>query len=314
MEVVNYKVFVDCKTYNQSIYIKDTMNGFCMQKTEFPFVCAIIDDASTDGEPDCIQNYLESYFETQNDDNYRYDETEDYRRVFAQHKTNKNCYFLIVYLKYNHYRIKKSKESYISEWRGSSEYQAICEGDDYWIDPLKLQKQVAFMDTHLEHSMCFHATRFVNEKGKTEDKGGYDFDIEECNVEDYILQGAGIIRLNTILYSSKLYTGYSKWALGASVGDGPICLTLFENGKVAYMNKVMSVTRVNSDGSWHQIQHESFKRRHKHYKNILWIWKKYDEFSLHKHHKTVVKKIRINRRKHWKDFLVNLKHQYFGSF
>lgn len=303
MEKHNYKVFVTCWTYNQSKYIKDTMDGFSIQKTDFPFVCAIIDDASTDGEPKVIQNYLDSDFEMHGSDYYRYDDTEDCRRVFAQHKTNKNCFFLVVYLKYNHYQIKKTKAPYVAEWSSKAEYQALCEGDDYWIDPLKLQKQVAFMDTHPDHSMCFHPTRFVNEKGDANDKGLYDSDLVDCNVEDYILCGAGAIRINSVLYSSRLYTGYSKWAIGATIGDGPLCLTLFENGEVAYINDVMSVTRVNSEGSWHQNQKSSLKLRHSHYLNVTKLWKQYDGWSNGKHHRAVRKKIWINRKSYYRSVL-----------
>ena len=60
-----YKVFVYCNTFNQTSYIKDTMDGFCMQQTNFPFVCMIMDDASTDGEPEVIKQYLNDNFDTE---------------------------------------------------------------------------------------------------------------------------------------------------------------------------------------------------------------------------------------------------------
>ena len=93
-------VYVSCKTYNQSSFIKDALNGFCIQKTAFPFVCAIIDDASTDGEPKVIRDYLYMHFALDDVSTVRRDETDDYSRVFVQHKENKNCFFVIVCLKY----------------------------------------------------------------------------------------------------------------------------------------------------------------------------------------------------------------------
>ena len=62
MEVNKFFFFFSCMTYNHSAFIEETLNGFCSQQTTFPFVCAIIDDASTDGEPEVIRNYLSAFY------------------------------------------------------------------------------------------------------------------------------------------------------------------------------------------------------------------------------------------------------------
>ena len=62
LPTTTYKVRIVCNTYNQALYIKDTMDGFCMQTTNFPFVAIIVDDASTDGEPEVIRRYLQEHF------------------------------------------------------------------------------------------------------------------------------------------------------------------------------------------------------------------------------------------------------------
>ena len=74
------KVCVWCNTYNQASYIKDTMEGFCIQQTQFPFVCLIMDDASTDGEPEVIKQYLLNFFDTE-----WTKETNDFYLTFAHH-------------------------------------------------------------------------------------------------------------------------------------------------------------------------------------------------------------------------------------
>jgi len=138
-------------TFNHAPYIEDAMNGFCMQETTFPFVCTIMDDASTDGEPEVIKKYLQEHFDLDNKAMVRNEETDDYVMTFAQHKTNKNCYFAVYFLKYNHYSIKKSKIPYIQEWQDQVKYIALCEGDDYWIAPDKLPKQYDFLENHSEY-------------------------------------------------------------------------------------------------------------------------------------------------------------------
>lgn len=316
MNNISFKVFTRCFTYNQVGYIGDALDGFCMQQTNFPFVCLIMDDASTDGEVGYLKNYLDNNFEPQDSKYYYNDETDDYRRVFTRHKTNRNCYFVVIFLKYNHYQIKKFKTQYYPDYCINAEYQALCEGDDYWTDPLKLQKQVDYLDSHQTHSMCFHASCFRDSNGNEANNGLYDSNVEDCDIRDYIVNGFGAIRLNTILYRTSMYIDFREWAIGSPIGDGPICLTLFEKGKVAYMNEVMSLTRVNAAGSWHLSQQSSFKRRRIHYKKVLKLWRQFDKWSKKKHHKVVREKIKLNRKNYCfyevTLFLSQIKHSIFN--
>ena len=151
MEYPKFKVTVSCMTYNQAKYITDAMNGFTMQQTSFPFVCTIVDDASTDGEQDVIRNYVEDNFDF-SEGSVSYQKETDYANItYAQHKTNKNCYFAVLYLKNNLYSQPEKKKGCLKEWRDGVEYMAICEGDDYWIMSDKLEKQVIFLDEHQEY-------------------------------------------------------------------------------------------------------------------------------------------------------------------
>ena len=138
-----YKVHVWCNTYNQASYIKDTMDGFCMQQTSFPFACLIMDDASTDGEPEVIKQYLNDHFDTE-----WTKETDDYHLTVARHQENRNCYFAVYLLKYNHYSIKKPRLKYYKGLTDEIDYVALCEGDDYWTDAHKLQKQADALDAN----------------------------------------------------------------------------------------------------------------------------------------------------------------------
>ena len=126
-------VIIRCTTYNHEPYIRDCLEGFVMQHTTFPFYAIVHDDASIDGTASIVQEYAEKYpdiihpiIETEN----QYSKHDgSLRRIMdgASKKAN---------------------------------YIAFCEGDDYWTDPLKLQKQVDFLEEHKEFDMC--CTRFIH--------------------------------------------------------------------------------------------------------------------------------------------------------
>lgn len=154
-EQYKWMVCVRCMTYNQASYIVDAMNGFTMQQTTFPYVCAIVDDASTDGEPDVIRKYLDEHFNLDDQMIARHEETDDYVMTFAQHKENRNCHFAVYFLKYNHYG-KKRKEPYYECFLKSARYFASCEGDDYWTESRKLQMQYDYLESHPEVVLSCH--------------------------------------------------------------------------------------------------------------------------------------------------------------
>lgn len=155
-----YKVCVYCSTFNQASYIKDTMDGFCMQQTNFPFVCLIMDDASTDGEPEVLEAYLNDHFDTE-----WTKETDDYHLTVARHQENRNCYFAVYLLKYNHYGIKKRKLKYFREVADEIDYVAFCEGDDYWTDAHKLQKQADALDANPQATLVYTNYQTIDAKG-----------------------------------------------------------------------------------------------------------------------------------------------------
>lgn len=108
-----------------------------------------MDDASTDKTADVIRRFLEKEFDK--DAPLSYVEDRPYGRIeFLQHRSDGNCFFAVLFLNENHYK-RKSKHPYIVEWTESARYLAICEGDDYWTDENKLQRQVDFLETHPEY-------------------------------------------------------------------------------------------------------------------------------------------------------------------
>lgn len=145
----NYSVFVWCQTYNHKDYIKDALHGFSIQMTSFPYVCAIIDDYSTDGTQNSINEWINDECDTQTIQQVELDLAIVYK---VKHKTNRNCTFVFYLLKKNLYKETETKDSLIDPWRNRAKYVAICEGDDYWTSPSKLQEQVGFLEIHNDYS------------------------------------------------------------------------------------------------------------------------------------------------------------------
>ena len=249
-----FKVCTLCLTFNQASFISETMDGFCIQKTNFPVVYLIIDDASTDGEIEVINQYLENNFILDDENTVRKEETEDYRLLYAQHKTNKNCFFAVCFLKYNHYR-KKSKVPYIFDWVKSSQYYALCEGDDYWTDSQKLKEQVDFMDNNPDFSMCFtDAQDYYEDKKKFGAKQSSKYGCENAKLENAskndtfysILLGKSRIQTLSVLIRSELILERKEDPVDFYMGDTQVWLDMSQIGKIKYINRCSCVYRINT--------------------------------------------------------------------
>ena len=92
-------------------------------------------------------------------------ETEDYHLTLARHQENKNCYFAVYLLKYNHYSIKKPRLKYYREVTDEIDYVALCEGDDYWTDAHKLQKQADALDANPQATLVYTNFRTIDGEG-----------------------------------------------------------------------------------------------------------------------------------------------------
>lgn len=286
-----FKVWVNCFTYNHSAYICDAMDGFCIQQTNFPYVCTIVDDHSTDGEPDIIKYYLQKHFNLNDSKN---EETDDYHLIFAQHNHNPNCFFAVLLLKYNHYK-KKSKYVYLQRWE-NIKYKAICEGDDFWTSPYKLQKQIDYLDTHPNHSLCFHANYQLFKDGTKKVYSPYKKNMDECPMKDMILGGGGFMATNSMLYISKKgdRSSWPAWTKNSQVGDCPLMLTLAERGKVGYICELMSCYRMASEGSWSQRILMNKEKYKEHIIRSNQLWEDFDKWTNYKYHKYIEIKKRKN--------------------
>lgn len=239
-----------CMTYNQAPYIKETMDGFTTQETSFPFVCCIMDDNSTDGEQNLIRSYLKDYFEdTGSPLNHKI--TDDYELVFVRNKRNRQCYFAVFFLNYNHHNpqeLRYRKFQYIDEFENNSDYIALCEGDDYWIDSKKLQKQVEILDKSPD---CF----LVYSKALTLVDGKYGKGIGSKAESFSDLLVNNCIPTLTVMYRSEGHSEYMNDIMPTihnwKMGDYPLWLYLSHKYKFSFIDENTSVYRVLDNSASH---------------------------------------------------------------
>lgn len=243
-----YMVGVSCMTYNQSKYILDAMNGFVMQQTNFPYVVMVVDDASTDGEQEVIRKFVSEQFDT-NDTSVAYEKETDYAHItYAQHKTNKNCYIVVLYLKENLYSQCKIKAPYLVEWRDNIKYEALCEGDDYWIDAQKLQKQVDFLEENENYVLVCHRYKiFDEEKKECYNSDGLDhiFVNKTCVTFNSKVK-VWLTKTLTLMYRIDALGEYNKYE--GRKRDTILNYFLLKEGLGACFNEIMGVYRLNLGG------------------------------------------------------------------
>jgi len=262
---------IRCTTFKQEKYIAQCLESFLIQDTNFPFEICVHEDASPDGTADIVRQYAEKYpkvikplFEVEN-----------------QYSKNDGSFTRIV----------------TSMLTGK--YVAMCEGDDYWTDPLKLQRQVDYLEAHPDCAMVVHGCVTINDK-TGENEGRFPVFNEERDIptEEVILGGGGLFGTNTMVYRRELleHTRDKYWD-ASPVGDFPLILTAASQGKVHYMPNVMSVYRIFSSGSWSSTtlaSKNAFEKRTNHVKGCRESLVYYDEFTNHKYSKAIDQKIDLN--------------------
>ncbi len=219
-------VSVCCITYNHENYIRDAIEGFLMQKTDFPFEIIIHDDASTDATADIIREYERKYPDI----------------------------IKPIYQTENQYS-KGEKVTLFTFKAARGKYIALCEGDDYWIDPLKLQKQITEMEKHPECYISFHPAimRFVDGSRDDEILGLYSDKITIFSTEEVILGGGGFMHTGSIVLNRSAVPRIMSFfdiIRETHVVDYYVQILGAENGGALYLSDVMSVYRAGVPGSW----------------------------------------------------------------
>lgn len=209
-------VSIICLMYNHEPYIRQCLEGFVMQKTNFRFEAIVHDDASTDGTADIIREYAEKYpgiikpvYETENQ-----------------------------YSKYDGL-LKRILNEY-----AHGKYVAICEGDDYWTDSLKLQKQVNFLEEHPEYSMCFHSADILfMVQGLNTSFEGDNVETRDYNINE--LYEKWNVPTSSIVYRNHSIDKFPQMDNRIITTDKIYILQLASVGKVHGISDTMSVYRVH---------------------------------------------------------------------
>ncbi len=213
-------VSIHCLAYNQEAYIRKCLDGFVMQKTDFCFEAIVHDDASTDRTANVIREYAEKY----------------------------PSIIKPIYEKENQYSKGGGALQRIMDENTHGKYIAICEGDDYWTDPLKLQKQVDFLESNPDYGMCY--TKSVK---LYKNKIGGVWGDEDCSF-------AGLLDFKIVPTLSRLdrrsiYEHYlseikpydREWIMG----DFPVVLYYSIKSKIHLINDVTCVYRVTDNSASH---------------------------------------------------------------
>lgn len=232
-------VSIRCLVYNHEPYLRQCLDGFVMQKTKFRFEAIVHDDASTDNSAAIIREYAEKYphiikpiLETEN--------------LYSKHDGS----------------LKRIMDSHT---RGK--YIALCEGDDYWTDPNKLQKQVEYMESHPECTLCFHDVYIKVEKGREYWDVFGKLEDREYTINDAIKRW--VVPTCSMVIRKEIFNkvpNNNKFR----VGDNVIVYTCLTYGKIRCFAQKMGAYRLTAT-SWIGGQSDKSQRYQfiSHYEGLL---------------------------------------------
>lgn len=214
-------VSIRTSAYNHSAYIRQCIEGVLSQKTSFPIEYIIGEDYSSDGTREIVFEYAQKY------PNIIRVVTADYN--VGMSANGRRC---------------------IEKCRGK--YMAICEGDDYWIDPYKLQKQVDFLESNPEYGMCYTKAKIYNQKHKrfNGNCGSKFIDYDNLLISN-------TIPTLTTLYRSSIYQKYNEIIQpnkkGWKTGDYPMWLWFGATSKIFFLDEETAVYRYLPESASHSI-------------------------------------------------------------
>ncbi len=245
----NYDLSIYVATYNHEAYIERALDSIFMQKTKYTFEVLVGEDCSTDNTREVLKKYEKTHNE--------YIESGQLKIYYRNH---------------NMYNEEIDNADDLKA-RCKGKYIIALEGDDYWLDDKKMEKQISFLDNHSEFIAVSHNCKVVDEYGKSIDEK-----YPECKQEEYLISHymSDILpgQLTTMMYRNIYANPAVNCSLlhkGLSPGDKLIVLTLLCNGKIYCMQECMSAYRhVTTHGDSFSAKYKySFKESERWYKEVL---------------------------------------------
>lgn len=211
-------VSVRLMTYNHERFIADALSGILMQKTDFEYEIVVGDDCSTDATLHLVRE-----FQGANPGKIRI--------LPRETQLGRLRNFIDI----------------LANCRGK--YVALLDGDDYWTDPLKLQKQVDFLEAHSECVICFHKIVAFHEDGNRERYYNPPHDFREISTLDDLLI-KNFIQTCSVVFRNGLIQELPDWFYTLRMGDWPLFVLLAQHGKIGFMDELMAAYRIHTGGIW----------------------------------------------------------------
>lgn len=227
-------VTIWCLAYNHNPYIRQCLQGFVEQKTTFAYEVLVHDDASTDGTQEIILEYQKKY-------------PEMIKPILEKEN---------LYSRHDGSLMKLQVE------KCNGKYIAFCEGDDYWTDPLKLQKQVDFLESHPDYGMCH--TDFSLSDGSR--RRHYSEIYQDGNYFPGMLEHENVmIGTLTVLFKKEVFDRTPKYYFYNDfvAGDKPRWIELSKEAKIKYLSDITACYRILPHSASHSPSVEknlSFRR------------------------------------------------------
>lgn len=258
-------VSIICTAYNHEKYIRQCLDSFVMQKTNFKFEVIVHDDASTDNTASIIREYENKYPDI----------------------------IKPIYQKENKFSRKISITSNFTLPKAKGKYIAICEGDDFWKDNTKLQKQVDALENNTECKCCVCTVRDVDEDGTPLNAthpstpfGSSVIDIEgflKLATTEYAFQTSSFMFLKED-YSEYIFNP-PEFKKVSPVGDWPMLLYFCTKGNIYYINDEMSCYRRNAVGSYTTTMGvATVEKRKKYNQGLIDMINTFDKYTDYKYH------------------------------
>lgn len=240
-------------TYNHAPFVRQTLDSILGQKTNFPVEIIVHDDASTDGTAEIIREYAAKH-------------PERIRPILQEE---------------NQY----SKGNNVYDFMGPlirGKYVAQCEGDDYWCDENKLQRQVDFLEQHADYIACVHNTRRV-EYGRRRSEILFPTDGDRDVTFSELVQGGNACFHSSSLVMRSSFRLPEVFQEITAFGDYCVNVALGLSGKIRYFDMVMSVYRFRTPGSWSRWQKISVDSHIRKDESILRLMEILEEYSEHRY-------------------------------